>query len=162
MQRCLEFRTQLLKSGECTFQMEVTADYETELFSFSGSCSCTEDGTRLVLSAPEMLSGIRASLKNDDLQLVFDDVMVALEPLAEDRIAPLAAGGVFYESWKAGELLLAENAEGLLRMTAEYRVKGLPLRVDTWLQTDTLLPVRGQIAAEDTVILTADFTDFRF
>lgn len=157
----LQFRTALLQAGGCSFTADVTADYGESVAAFTLDCTFTPDtGASLTVTAPESIAGITARADQSTACVTFDDTQIGFAPLADGRLAPLAAPYVLGQCW-AGEYIDCTGAEdGCLRTTYRMGYDEQELVVDTWFSREPLAPVRAEISFDGTLILSASISDF--
>ena len=81
-QPALDFRQALLENG-CSFEAEITADFEDYVYSFTLSCEEDSDGSmQMRILAPDTLAGITAQIEGERAKLVFGDTEAAFGTLS--------------------------------------------------------------------------------
>ena len=84
-QLALQLREDFLSMTGCSGQMEITADYGQRIYSYAVTFSSNEEtGMTLVLTAPEEVAGITATIEHGQTNLVYDGVRLETGPLNED------------------------------------------------------------------------------
>ena len=80
-QPALDFRQALLENG-CSFEAEITADFEDYVYSFTLSCEeDSDDSMQMRILAPDTLAGITAQIEGERAKLVFGDTEAAFGTL---------------------------------------------------------------------------------
>ena len=117
--------------------------------------------------APEAIAGVRAVLNDTDWRLEYQDASLNAGTLSDEEISPAACLPRLMSALRDG-WLLEENREDwngvpCLRVTVDQTgVKDGKILSTVWLDLEAGTPVRGEIAVDGAVILTADFTSFSF
>ena len=77
----LQLRSDFLAMDGCSGTMDVTADYGQRVYEYTVSFSSTQkDGMTLVITAPEEVAGITATVENGQTFLKFDGVQLEYLP----------------------------------------------------------------------------------
>ncbi len=162
LQAPMDFRSQLLQAGACTFRAEITADYEDAVYDFSVDCECTMDGTATVtVFEPQSIAGITAQIKDGGNELVFDEMAVAFEPLADGNAAPVCAPALTVDAW-ANAYISAVGSEGeWLRVTYERGYGSEQMIVDCWFDEKNV-PICAEICYNNQTVLKLDISQFSF
>ncbi len=162
LQAPMDFRTQLLEAGACTFQAEITADYGDSIYVFTVDCECLTDGTATVtVSEPQSIAGITAKITAGGDELVFDDMAVAFEPLANGNAAPVCAPSIAVDAWTNAYIRAAGQEGEWLRVTYERGYDAEQLIVDCWYDEKNI-PICAEICYNDQTVLKLDISQFSF
>lgn len=152
----------------CTIEAEVSCAYENLLWSGQLRCDYVPGGeSRVEVLAPETIAGVRAVLREDGWQLEYEDTALAVHTLGEDTLSPVTCLPRLMHSLREG-WLLEENEENwgevpCLRFSIdESTADGRKIVSTIWLREEDGIPLRGEIALEEEIILTAEFTTFAF
>ena len=138
-QPALDFRQALLENG-CSFEAEITADFEDYVYSFTLSCEEDSDGSmQMRILAPDTLAGITAQIEGERAKLVFGDTEAAFGTLSGLGISPMAAPAYLAQAWRCG---YGEDE----------------IRVDTWFSDGA--PVRAELSCDGHTTVQIDVTDF--
>ena len=157
-QRALNFRQALLESG-CSFEAEITADFEDYVCSFTLSCEETSDGgMRMRILAPETLAGITAQMEGGQAKLVFEDTQAAFGTLSGLGISPMAAPARLAQAWRSGYIQFSGAEDGRLHVTYLCGYGEDEIRVDTWFSDSA--PVRAELSCDGHTTVQIDVTDF--
>ena len=158
-QRALDFRQALLESG-CSFQAEITADFEDYVCSFTLSCEEASDGgMRMQILGPETLAGITAQVEGEQAKLVFDDTEAAFGTLSGLGISPMAAPARLAQAWRSGYIQFSGTEDGSLHVTYLCGYGDDEIRVDTWFSDGA--PVRAELSCDGHTTVQIDVTDFK-
>ena len=123
-QPALDFRQALLENG-CSFEAEITADFEDYVYSFTLSCEEDSDGSmQMRILAPDTLAGITAQIEGERAKLVFGDTEAAFGTLSGLGISPMAAPACDVSV----RLRRRRNSRGYLVFRRRARARGAFLR----------------------------------
>ena len=121
----------------------------------------------IVVLAPESIMGVRAVLEEAEWRLEYGEDSLNAGTLSQEEISPAAClprlMGALRDGW-----LLEENEEdwdgvACTRISVDQSGAQNGKIVSTiWLRQDDGTPLRGEIAVEGEIILTAEFTNFTF
>lgn len=112
----LQLRSDFLAMDGCSGTMDVTADYGQRVYEYTVSFSSTQkDGMTLVITAPEEVAGITATVENGQTFLKFDGVQLETGPLNADGLSPLDALPAFIAAMQSG--YIAETGSEMLGET---------------------------------------------
>ena len=154
MQSAMDLRTALLEQG-CSFTAEVQAHLPDGTAEFTLQCACAPDGTTtLEVSAPDTISGIRATVQPDGESASFDDVALDFGLLAEGQVAPMVLPQLLYSCWTGGYIREAGKDEDFLsaiyldgygdrELAVEqwFTLEGVPTAADYWFGVDNIASV---------------------
>lgn len=162
LQAPMDFRTQLLQTGACTFSADMTADYGESIQQFSVRCECQTDGTsNIEVIAPETIAGIAAQISDDGSTLNFEDMAVSFAPLAKGNVAPVSAPVLLVTAWTQAYISTAGREGELRRITYENGFDERQLTVDCWFDEKNV-PICAEICYNNETVLKIEITDFSF
>ena len=124
------------------------------------------ESTVEVLS-PETIAGVKAVLRDMDWYLEYDGKSLDAGTLSREEISPAACLPRLMNALRDG-WLLEENEETwnevpCLRFTVDQSgPQNGKILSTVWLRQDDGTPLRGEIAVDGEIILTAEFTAFSF
>ena len=124
------------------------------------------ESTVEVLS-PETIVGVKAVLRDTDWYLEYDEKSLDAGTLSREEISPAACLPRLMNALRDG-WLLEENEETwnevpCLRFTVDQSgPQNGKILSTVWLRQDDGTPLRGEIAVDGEIILTAEFTAFSF
>lgn len=152
----------------CVMEANVTGGVgEADAVSFSLRCEYVPEGESTVeILAPESVAGIRAVIGGNAMSVVYEDLCLPAGTLGTERISPAACLPRLMDALREG-WLMEESAEDIgnvpcLRLCLDESSGEKQLAATLWLRKDGAGPLRGEIAAEGKIILTAEFTSFQF
>jgi len=152
----------------CTMEAEASCAYENLLWTGQLRCDYVPDGECSVeVLAPQTIAGLQAVLQEDDWQLEYEDTVLAVHTLGEDSLSPMTCLPRLMHALREG-WLLEENEENwgeipCLRLSVdESAADGRKIVSTIWLRSEDGMPLRGEIALDGEIILTAEFTAFAF
>lgn len=162
LQAPMDFRTELLQAGACSFTANLTADYGETVQTFGMRCVCQTDGTAsLELTAPETISGITAAVTKDGGTLTFDGAAVGFDNLADGQVTPVSAPAMLVSAW-ANAYIRTSGSEGTTqRTTYESGYEEEQLIFDCWFDEKNV-PICAEICYNEQTVLKIEITDFSF
>lgn len=161
MQQALNFRSALLAARSCSFDADVQVHYGEELFSFGLACAYETDGiAELTVTSPQTIKGIRAKIGKDGASFEFDDMAIALAPLANGNLAPMEFPRLLGTCW-AKEYIRAAGTDGeRFRVTYLSGYDDQELTVDVWFGLASCEPEYCEVSYNGEMLLSANITDF--
>lgn len=160
LDRISQLRTQLIEAKQCTFAATVSAYYTEEIYQFQVNCSVDDTGTlSFTVTAPETIMGINGNISGDGAALAFDNEVLAFPIMADERISPVSAPWVFYNTLRCGYLSgYTESSEGnLLSMDDSFEENPLHLEIQT---DENYVPLNVQIYYQQKMVLALEIHDF--
>lgn len=152
----------------CTMEAAVSCDQEGLAWEAELRCEYVPGGESTVeVLSPETIAGVKAVLNDTDWRLEYEDASLNAGTLSDEEISPAACLPRLMSALRDG-WLLEENEEAwngvpCLRLTVDQTgVKDGKILSTVWLNLADGTPVRGEIAVDGEIILTADFTSFSF
>lgn len=152
----------------CTMEAAVSCDQEGLVWEAVLRCDYVPGGESTVeVLSPETIAGVKAVLSEPEWRLEYQGDSLNAGTLSDEEISPAACLPRLVSALRDG-WLLEENEEAwngvpCLRLTVDQTgVKDGKILSTVWLRQDGGTPLRGEIAVDGMVILTADFTSFSF
>lgn len=152
----------------CTMEAKVSCDQEGLAWEAELRCDYVPDGESTVeVLSPETIAGVKAVLSQPDWRLEYQGDSLNAGTLSEEEISPAACLPRLMSALRDG-WLLEENREEwngvpCLRLTVDQTgVRDGKILSTLWLRQEDATPLRGEIAVDGEIILTADFTSFSF
>ena len=149
-------------------EAEVSCDQGGALWQADLRCEYAPEGeTTVEVLAPETIAGVRAVLSGGEVELMYEDQCLNAGTVSSERISPMACLPYLVDALREG-WLLEESREDwgeipCTRLTVDQTgSQGGKILSTLWLREADGIPVRGEIAVDGEVILTADFTSFSF
>lgn len=166
-QLALQLREDFLTMAGCSGQMKLTADYGQRVYTYSVTFSSDqEQGMTLVLTAPEAVAGITATIEHGQTNLVYDGVRLETGPLNKDGISPLDALPALIAAVQNG--CLAETGSELLGETDTLRLcyrdseqgTGEGTETTLWFCKDRKTLLRGELRSSGSTVIRCEFSAF--
>ena len=116
---------------------------------------------------PESITGVKAVFSDSDWRLEYDDVCLNAGSLSREELSPALCLPRLMSALRDG-WLLEKNEEDwqeipCLRISLDQSgAQDGKLLSTLWLRQSDGMPVRGEIAVDGEIILSAEFTDFLF
>nr|WP_326186517.1 hypothetical protein [uncultured Oscillibacter sp.] len=152
----------------CTMEATVSCDQQGLEWEASLRCDYVPGGESIVeVLAPETIAGVKAVLEEDTWRLEYEDACLNAGTVSREEISPAACLPRLMNALRDG-WLLEENRETwnevpCLRLTVDQSGTQDGKIVSTvWLRQDDGTPLRGEIAVDGEIFLTAEFTSFVF
>lgn len=152
----------------CVMEAAVSCDQEGLAWEAELRCEYIPGGESTVeVLSPEHIAGVKAVLSDTDWRLEVEGESLDAGALSDEEISPAACLPRLMNALRDG-WLLEENEEEwngvpCLRLTVDQTgVKDGKILSTVWLNQSDGAPVRGEIAVDGEIILTADFTSFSF
>lgn len=152
----------------CAMEAVVSCDQEGLAWEAELRCDYVPGGESTVeVLSPETIAGVKAVLNEPDWRLEYQGDSLNAGTLSEEEISPAVCLPRLMSALRDG-WLLEENREEwngvpCLRLTVDQTgVKDGKILSTVWLRLDDGTPVRGEVAVDGEIILTADFTSFEF
>ncbi len=152
----------------CSMEAVVTCGQEDLVWEGTLRCDYVPGGESTVeVLAPETIAGVRAVLTDSDWYLEYGDMSLNAGALSREAVSPAACLPRLMDALRDG-WLLEENRETwgetpCVRLTVDQTGgQGGKLVSTLWLREEDGLPLRGELAVDGEIILTAEFTSFSF
>lgn len=160
MEQALELRSRINSSG-CSFRCEITADYIDHYEEFELDCRTEPDGSvAFVVAEPESIAGIRGSVSGTDGTLEFEDLVLAVPLMADERISPVAAPWLLVNTLRSGCITASVREGERLHLTIDDSYGEDPLTLEIWVEEGEIEAC--EIAWRGRRLLTMELEDFVF
>ena len=164
----VDMRQQYHDMAGCAMEAVVSCDQEGLQWEASLRCDYVPDGESTVeVLEPSSIAGVRAVLDESTWRLEYEDACLNAGTLGSEEISPAACLPRLMSALRDG-WLLEENREEwggvpCLRLTVDQSgLQDGKIVSTVWLRQEGGTPLRGEIAVDGEIILTADFTSFVF
>ena len=152
----------------CTMEATVYCGWTAQETAFTLRCYYNPNGESTVaVQAPETVAGVKAISSGTELSVMYDEDCLPAGTLSDEEISPAVClprlMSALRDRWR-----LEENKESwvdvdCVRLAVDQSGLHDGRVVSTiWLRADDATPLRGEIAVDGEIILTAEFTDFAF
>ena len=152
----------------CTMEATIRCSQEDRAWEGTLRCDYVPGGGSTVeVLAPEMIAGVKAIVTADGLALSCDDQTLNIGTLTEEELSPAVCLPRLMDALRSG-WLLEENRETwgeaeCIRLMLDQTGSGGGKIVSTfWLRLSDGAPVYAELAVEEEVIFTVEFTAFEF
>lgn len=167
-EKTVDLRQRFHDMTGCTMEAAVTCGQEGLEWEALLRCAYTPDGESTVeVLEPESIAGVRALISDSDWRVEYGDACLNAGVLSSEEISPAACLPRLMSALRDG-WLLEENRENwnetpCLRLTVDQSgLQDGKIVSTVWLRQEDGTPLRGEIAVDGEIILTADFTSFAF
>lgn len=160
--RAVSLRQKLLNGNGCSFDAEITADFQDRLFSFTMQCVADCDGTlNFTVTQPETIAGISGHVSGNEGKLHFDDQVLAFDLMADGMVSPVSAPWLLIRTLLGGYIAAGGRDGVLYLIEIDDSYEENPLRLDIWLDQNNL-PVSADIIWSGTRVVSLTVDNFRF
>ena len=149
--------------------MEAVVRCGQEGMEWEGELSCTyvpEGRSTVEVLSPESISGIRAVFDDATWHLEYEDTVLNVLPVSEEKISPaeslLFLMNALRNGWVLEENTESWNDQPCYRVTVDQSGEEGKVISTLWLLQEDMTPLRGEISVGGEIILTAEFTSFSF
>ncbi len=161
LERRLEEHRDALADAELSFTAQVCTGGSQEVFSCTLDCVSTQEALSVTVSAPELISGIRATLREGEATLEYEDVQLSAGSSSELGEGPLASMPVLTEAMRNGHILRAwKEHDGDSDWIAAEIYVDEDRQLTIWYRADSLAPAAALFSREGAEYLRCDITDF--
>lgn len=161
MDQALSLREQL-QQKECSFYVEITADYGDEVYEFGMDCQADTVGNlTFLVSSPESIQGIAGTVDGKGGKLTFDDTVLSFAMLADGQITPVSAPWILIRTLRAGYIHASTETQTGYKLIIHDSYEEDSLQLDIWLDTEGL-PVSAEILWQGRRILSLCVNNFVF
>ena len=163
----LQLRADFLAMDGCTGTMDLTADYGQRVYDYTVEFSSSkQDGMTMVITAPESVAGITATIAKGQTSLEFDGVQLETGPLNEDGLAPLDALPAILTAIQSG--YIAETSSERMGETEVLRIccrepekePGQGLETIVWFDQVQKTLLRGELRNDGFTVIQCQFSKF--
>lgn len=143
------FRRSLEASGDVTVTAEVTAILEEDVTTFTLTCTEAAEEYSIEVTQPELLSGVRAHLRQDDATLEFDNIVLPMGTLNDNGLSPLTALPAVIAAARSSyaDLIWTEDGKTVAQLIFDDATT-IRLYLD-----DAGTPVYAELAVEDASVI---------
>lgn len=160
VQEALDFRTELMEAGACSFTAAVTADYGDRVYAFTMESRTTDLATELEVVEPSSIAGICAQVDASGTEVLFDGAALEFGQLANGYVSPITVPWLLVQCWQQAYIDCSGPDGDLERVTYLRGYEEEQLAVDTWLDSAGV-PVYAEIYYEGVRCITVEIEDFQ-
>lgn len=159
MDNALQLRA-ALSGAECSFDANITADYEDYLYTFTLQCQYDPQGVlTFTVKSPETIAGISGRISPEGGKLEFDDTALAFHLLADEQLSPVSGPYIMLKALTGGYITSAGADGEYTRVTVNDSYAEDALVLDVWLDEKNI-PVQAEILWKNRRILTIRVENF--
>lgn len=137
MDGAISFRQRLVSSEQCRFDCMITADYGSQIYTFSMECSFDNSGTMtFCVQQPESIQGISGKIEAGNGLLTFDDQALSFPLLADGYLSPVSAPWFFVKALRGGYIHSCTLTEEGYQLTLNDSYEERPLQLTIWTDED--------------------------
>ena len=152
----------------CVMEATVSCTQDGAAWEATLRCDYVPEGeTTVEVLAPETIAGVRAVISDGEVALEYEDQCLNAGTVSSQEVSPMACLPQLMTALRDG-WLLEENTEDwqetpCVRLTVDQTgAQDGKILSTLWLRQEDCVPLRGEIAVDGEIILTADFTSFSF
>lgn len=153
------FRQQLLQSDSISFDVDITADYSEEFYTFQLSCVADDLGNlSFDVLQPDSIQGIQGVVTQDTGHITFDEHVLLFKSLADDRLTPVSAPWVLITALRGGYITSSGKSDnGYLAVIQDtYEEDPLTLQI----QFEDNKPIWAEIYWNQARVITMEVSNF--
>lgn len=159
----LTIRGEYLAMTNFSTQVQLRADYGRRIYDYTLELVSDSEEITLTVTAPELVSGVSARLRNTELFLEYDGLCIETGPLNSDGLTPLSAIPAALEAVRSAYITsCCFEDSGLLR--CDYGspdvAPGSGTEYVLWFHPDTHDLVRGEISVDGFRHIECTFSPF--
>ncbi len=160
MERGIALRERILGGDQCSFEMEITADFGDSTYTFCLQCEGDAQGNvKFSVLTPDSISGISGVIDSTGGKLTFDDTALAFSLLADGEVSPVSAPWLFLKAMRSGYMRAASTEEEYTRITVDDSFESDALQLDVWLDP-TDVPVQAEVIWQGRRVLSMCLRNF--
>ena len=164
----INLRSRYQEMGGCSMEAVVSCDQSGMEWEAVLRCHYIPgDESTVEVLEPETIAGVRAVFSDSDWRIMYDDNCLNAGAISDEKLSPALCLPRLMSALRDG-WLLEENQENwqevpcVRMMLDQSGTQGGKILSTIWLRQDDGTPLRGEIAVDGEIILTAEFTDFAF
>ncbi len=159
-QTALNLRAALQQAGGCRFVSEIHADCAGRLYDFSLEFSSDGETDTVTVLAPETIEGVSATVSEDGMHLVFEDVLLDFGMGESALSTPLLQPYLMTQCLISAYIAYTADTQNGTAVRYYYGYEEDRLEIEVVLDRASLTPKTCEIYQDGQVILSAEITDF--
>ncbi|MBR2717031.1 MAG: hypothetical protein IKD79_04770 [Oscillospiraceae bacterium] len=150
-------RDAMIAAERLTFTASLTADRGDTVESYSLAAEWDGQRTSLEILAPELIAGVRASVKWGEADVLYEGVMLRAGPLDGEGLTPVSAVPAILAALAGGhvELLWWDGSLPAVRIYT-----GEDAACTVWLDPETGAPSAAEIASGGRTVISCGISDW--
>ena len=159
----LTIRGEYLAMTQFSTQVQLRADYGQRVYDYTLNVTNQGEETVLTVTAPELVSGVSARIRAEEMFLEYDGLVVETGPLNEDGLTPISSVPALMEAARGAYITACcFEDSGLLRV--DCGSPDVPLGTGTeyvlWFHPETHDLTRGEISVDGFRCIECTFSPF--
>ena len=150
------FVSRTAEAENISFTADVRTEYDDKTAEFKLRYEQNADGASVEVIEPEMLAGIKAHLKDNDLSLEYDGAMLNIGTLEAAELSPMSALPLFARALTGAHTEITwvegDNIAARLVPADDYLVT-------VWISAE-LAPISAEISYKEQTVVFIDISDW--
>ena len=151
-----EFVKIVSSAENISFSAHVSAQYDEKTAEFTLAYEQTKDASFISVVEPELLSGIKASLKGESLSLEYDGAMLDIGTLDDAELSPMSALPLIVRAMRDGHLEISWVEDDML---AARVIPADDYVVTLWIDS-SLTPCSAEISYKENTVVSVEISDW--
>ena len=158
----VNLRKAIGEAKSCSFDVEVCADYEDEIYTFQMFCKInTDGGLGFEVTKPESIAGITGNFSDDYSNITFDDHVLAFKRMVDGRITPVSAPWIFLKALRSGYIQGCSETDNGIKVMLNDSYEDDAFHLYVWLNAQNV-PYAAEIYWEGVRVMTLKISEFSF
>ncbi len=151
-----EFCDGLTAADEISFTASLRAEYSDKTAKFKLSYLQNDDGVRVTVLEPEIISGISAHLSDEGARLEYDGAILDIGELSDNGLCPMSALPITVMAMKTAYVDSAWTEDG---MTVTKLIPSDDTEIILWLDGEQT-PCNAEIVCDGNSVVFIEFSDW--
>ena len=161
-EQMVNLRRNIGETELCSFDVQICADYEDEIYTFEMSCRTNSDGgLNFEVTQPESIAGITGNFGDDYSNITFDDHVLAFKRMVDGRITPVSAPWIFLKALRSGYIEGCSETDNGIKVMLNDSYEDDAFHLYVWLNTQNM-PCAAEIYWENMRVMTLKISEFSF
>ena len=152
-------RSALERADKCEFDAEITAMYDRSISNFTLRCKFDDKSFAFSVLAPESIVGISGTVDSSGGKLIYDDVILPVQPLVDGILSPVCAPWVLYRCMTDGLVRMVSNEQSGNVYVFDDAIRGESIQVELLLSEDNL-PISAEIFWQNRCVIRIALKNF--
>lgn len=151
------FSQELSQSESLSFNAALRAEYEDRSVDFTLNCRRDSSGCTVTVLEPEIVAGIKATLKPGSSGLEFQSMILDTGDLDNRGLTPMSALPALARAMESAHLESCWEEAGLY---AVQLIADDHLSASVWFQPETMEPLRAELISDGHVTVKCDISEW--
>lgn len=152
----LKFTESVSSAENISFTADVRAQYSDSTAEFTLAYEKSGDEATVQVVKPELISGIKANVKGNDISLEYDGAMLDIGTLPDAELSPMSSLPLIVGAIRSGQLEISWTEDELI---AARLVPADDYVVTLWINS-ALEPVTAEISYKEKTTVFVDISDW--